>query len=44
MIIGGTGSSSSNLFPDNNAKFTKIKPVPKESRTVSAYSDGRFLE
>ena len=27
MIIGGTGSSSSNLFPDNNAKFTKMKPV-----------------
>ena len=29
---------------DNKDIFTKINPVPKDSRTVSAYSGGRFLQ
>ena len=44
MAIGGTGNSSPKplIFPDNRAIFTKIKPVPKERRTVSAYSEADF--
>ena len=44
--MGGSGNSSLNPlnFPDNKAALTKIKPVPKESRTVVAYSDGKFLQ